>query len=159
MAKNEYYNKKNAYNYLNGGFPNITFDNKTNYNDKGDNNLWSQPEKFAINDDPDILISSIMRDRNKARLQNLDKLMSVGTNGTKLNLDFIDKFYQNLFKGTSYIKIIPPNVPITKKMRKKYKIYTRYIEDKDKIPRKETFIFMDKLNPCHLIKKIVKIHF
>jgi hypothetical protein len=181
MTSHSLYNK-NKRDYLNlnknsqiGGtidentYKNSKFHNLYHYFDKGSNNIWieQQKDRKTINDIPiktatpeafDKFLTDTMSQRYHARISALKNLLNtmkigVGDEEDVINLDFLDKFYQYLFKGTAFKKYFNDEKEITPEIKLKFKIFTEFTDDQSGgLPKKKFYIFEDRANPCHLIK-------
>ena len=183
LSNNQQNNQLNLSNNQKGGkigentYTKNQFHNLYHYFDKGSNNIWIEQEKDRSNivvpdgennkykpvkiDEAtstqfDEYLTDTMAKRYHARisaLKNLMNVMKVGDDNV-INLDFLDRFYQYLFKGTAFKRYFASEQDITDDIRKRFNIYTEYeeITDSKKLPEKKYYIFKDKPNPCHLIK-------
>ena len=97
-----------------------------------------------------------MKDRyyvRESNLKNLFTMMSLEF-GEIINLNFIEDFYINLFKGTAHKVTFPKETEINEDLRKRYNIFLEWKEAEGEkiLPEKEYYTFIDNPNPCHLIK-------
>lgn len=152
--------------------------------DKGSNNIWMEQylpdenmalpildyakkinnkfdkidKKKMTSDEFEQIITAIMNERYYIRENNLDNLFKIFKKqyGDVINLNYLDNFYSNMFKGSAFKKYFPDdmikNNPDLINLRKRYEIYMEYVEQPDQIPKKKYFTFVDKPNPCHLVK-------
>jgi hypothetical protein len=146
--------------------------------DKGQNNPWSSRarpfrehfeamcksagrEEIVFDDEAygnrelfEECLTKVLRDRYHSRISNLRQLMNLGTKkyGSIINLDFIEDFYINLFKGSAFKKYFPEKIEISDDLRKRYNIFSEYEEEDNKVPKKKYFTFVDSPNPCHIVK-------
>ncbi len=148
-------------------FKRIEIHNRNVYFDKGNNNIWMEKKKdiatkeldsVKINDvTPEqftLYLDKTMKDRYYVRDTNLTNLLGVmkTTYGDIKNINFIEDFYVNLFKGTSHKQYFPLNSTITDDITKRYNVHIEYEEIDGKLPIKRHYTFTDNSNPCHLIK-------
>ena len=140
--------------------------NQNVYFDQGKNNIWMEeliPNKKINNidienvttDEFEQYLSDIMHDRYYIRDSNLDKLMHYIKlqYGNIIDIDFLEDFYINMFKGTSFKKYFDPRTEINDDLRKRFNIFYEFDEsDPSKVPVKRYYTFVDRPNPCHLIK-------
>jgi hypothetical protein len=159
--------------------------NETVFFDKGKNSLWMEEqsdrsqlienarklgdvgdirEDMTVNDltqeDFEKYLSRVMSNRYYARDSNLLNLMGLMETryGSVRNLQFLEDFYMNLFKGTAFKTTFPEEVmaqegKLLNDLRKRYNVFVDFPETKTGvIPKREYYTFVDDPNPCHLVK-------
>lgn len=152
-------------------FKKIKKHNRNVYFDKGSNNIWMVTEKDKSTYATQLtqsqsqskfeeILDNIMKSRYYVRESNMKNLMSLLSfeYGNVINLNFLEDFYINMFKGTAFKKYFPSEIKDTKdipeSIKNKYDVYTEFQTFNNKMPVKKLFIFTDAPNPCHLIKII-----
>lgn len=157
--------------------------NRTVFFDKGTNNPWMEQvssksqlmesakrvgedvQKDDVNEltqaEFEKYLGAVMRDRYYVRESNLRSLMKLldYRYGPVLNMNFLDDFYMNMFKGTAFKTFFADDIfkkegndDLLNDLRKRYNIFIEFDETAaDKIPTKRYYTFTDNPNPCHLI--------
>jgi hypothetical protein len=121
--------------------------------DKGTNNIWMLKNKdkksYDSYDKFKEYVIGITEKRDHTKIFNLENLMIKMSNET--NLNFIEEFYLNMFKGSVYKIYIDESLAKLDEMNKRYKIYSEWYEVEGTAPEQRYYIFYDSSNPCHII--------
>lgn len=156
--------------------------NETVFFDKGVNNLWMEhvsdksqliedarrvgenPSEKDVNELTqstfELYLDAVMKDRYYVRESNMGNLMKVLNYryGEVVNMNFLDDFYMNLFKGTAFKTFFDDEIfsgedrdDVIDDLRKRYNIFIKFEKSKGRIPNKRYYTFVDNPNPCHLI--------
>lgn len=177
--KNKYLNLKNK--MVGGGMNDEQIQlglklNEQTFFDKGNENIWMEPIKGKddihklLNSDKESTtisdfetkLSELLDKRYYIRNNALNELFNTMTTKNNLiNLNFLDNFYINLFKGLTEKTYFPDgffdgdNEKKYNDLIKRFRIYSEWVETSDSIPKQKFYALVNKENPCDLTEIIL----